>query len=607
MQPVLQRVPRQPENNMERIVRFKGINTSTTATQLEYNETPDMLNMVLDSEGRPDKRFGYERIFSTSLGVGKINGLFQYRKADGTNELLKHHGTKFYRHVPGIQPTVIFTGLANNKSKGFSFGSLFYLLDGTNYLQYDGTTMQTVIPYVPTLVISTPPAGGGTAFEDFNLIGVAFKQNFSGNGTATVYQLSLDGLDAALLIITVDGVTLAETTDFTVNRTTGVVTFVAAPASGTNNVIIQAEKTVAGMADKIRKAVGFKIFGGTNDTRVFVWKDDNILYRTDVNRANFFPENTFQRVGNDATKITAISTQYDTAVIEKEGSKWGMNYDNSSGTPLFPVRPINDAIGCIAPDSLQLIDNSPVSLSKKGVYGLTGGVVRDERNVNHLSFNIDKNNEFVTGLLSESNLKDAISIDFDKKYFLAINGRAFIMDYDKKSPENPVGEWLIWDNIPASCFLEYEGRLYFGDSVNGLVYEFKQSGDTNAHNDEGVAIDAYWKSRVTNFGMDERLKTVPRVFFSIKPDTITSADLYYINEDGGSSLVNAVNMTLFSFLYFDFSKFTFITSNLPQVMRTKVKAKKIIYFQLMIKNDKLNESLGILSVNIENRIGGFVK
>jgi hypothetical protein len=607
MKPVLQRVPKQPQNNMERIIRFKGINTSTTATQLAYNETPDMLNMVLDSEGRPDKRFGYERIYATSLGAGKINGLFQYRKSNGTLELLKHHTTKFYRHIPGSQPTEIFAGLANNKSKGFSFGSLFYLLDGTNYLQYDGTTMQTVIPYVSTLVISTPPAGGGTALEDFNLIGKAFIQKFSGDGTATNYQLALDNLDATLLDVTVDGTTLVEGTDFTVNRTTGVVTFVTAPSNGTNNVIIQAEKTVAGMADKIRKAVGFKIFGGTNDTRVFVWKEDNILYRTDVNRANYFPENAFQRVGNDATKITGIRTQYDTAVIEKEFSKWGMTYDNSSGTPLFPVRPINDVIGCIAPDSLQLIDNSPVSLSKKGVYGLTGGVVRDERNVTHLSYNVDKNNEFVTGLLSEANLENAISIDFDKKYFLALNGRVFIMDYDKRSPENPVGEWLIWNNIPASCFLEYEGRLYFGDSENGLVYEFKKRGDSGAHNDDGAIIEGYWKSRVTNFGLDERLKTVPKVFFSIKPDTVTSADLYYINENGGSSLVNTVNMSLYSYTYFDYARFTYVTSNLPQVTRTKVKAKKIIYFQLMIKNDKLNESLGILSVNIENRIGGYVK
>lgn len=90
-----------------RIEPFKGMNLSVTPTQIDQSQSPDMLNMNIDERGSLNKRTGYERVYVKSLGVGKINGLFQYNQPDGTETMLFAHGGKLYKSE-GI-PT-----LANN-------------------------------------------------------------------------------------------------------------------------------------------------------------------------------------------------------------------------------------------------------------------------------------------------------------------------------------------------------------------------------------------------------------------------------------------------------------------------------------------------------------
>ena len=109
---------------------------------------------------------------------------------------------------------------------------------------------------------------------------------------------------------------------------------------------------------------------------------------------------------------------------------------------------------------------------------LVASTVRDERNVKHISENIDRM------LLKEPNLDNAISIDFDQKYWLGLNGNVYIYDY-------AIGEWYIFDNIHASCFYEKDRELYFGSSKEGLLYKFKRENDVFPYNDDGNFINAY--------------------------------------------------------------------------------------------------------------------
>jgi hypothetical protein len=375
------------------IERFAGLHTSTTASQIDDNESPDMLNIILDAEGRPDKRFGYARIYATSLGPGKINGMFYFIKKDGSVRFVIHHGTTLYTQAGTAQPASIYTGMANNRSVFFAFNDYLWIMDGTNYLRYDGLTVVTVssIAYVPTVLISSPPAGGGTPLEDFNLVGAGFKQSFSGNAAATVYQLALTNLDATPpMTAIVNGALMNEGAGFTVNRTSGTVTFTAAPASGTNNVIITAYKTITGKAATINQCINYVIYGGTQDTRVFWYGNPNFpanVYRSGLYDPSYAPENGFIKVGSDASKVVNMIAQYDSCIIVKgnlsnfqttsqnlyDVNIWQMQFQiSATGVVSFPILPLNNQIDSIARDSMQLIDNAPTWLSSQGVQQMVG-------------------------------------------------------------------------------------------------------------------------------------------------------------------------------------------------------------------------------------------
>lgn len=577
-----------------RIEPFKGVNLAVTPTQIDRSQSPDMLNMHIDERGALNKRTGYERLFTTSLGSGAINGLYEFRKTDGNVYFLIAHGTKLYTQENNDQPTEIYDGLSDQQVTFFTMNDKCYILDGANYFVYDGSTVEEVTPYIPTLAISKDPAGGGVAYEDFNLLGAGFKDSFSADGTSTEFYLSLQNLDPTLLEAVVNGTAMAEGSGFTVDRTTGKVMFDTAPEKGTNNVVITAYKTQSDFVDRIKKCRFYTIFGGSNDTRVFVSGNPfapDYVWRSGLYDPTYFPENGFYKFPDE---VKGFSKQYDYLVIHRKNGLHMVSFELNNGEPSFPSRPINDQVGTIATRSIQLIENNPVMLSKNGVYMLTASNVRDERNVQHISENVDPR------LLNESNLEKAISVDYNKKYWLAVNGNVYVFDYS-------VGEWFLYDNIHASCFIERNGELYFGSSVEGLIYRFMRESEPKPYNDDGQSINAYWKSKYFTFGADERRKLVDKVFFGLKPMTRTSADVYYVSNKKQSSLVKTSRMDLLDFRNIDFNHWSFIISTFPQEAMAKIKAKKITHFQVRIENNKLDEGIGLLSVGIKYRYQSEVK
>lgn len=84
------KAPSQPP--LFRVEPFKGVNYSATPTQIDTNQSPDMLNMHIDERGALNKRTGYKRIIPQSIGPGKIKGMYLYK-----NQFLIAHGTKLYK------------------------------------------------------------------------------------------------------------------------------------------------------------------------------------------------------------------------------------------------------------------------------------------------------------------------------------------------------------------------------------------------------------------------------------------------------------------------------------------------------------------------------
>jgi hypothetical protein len=110
-----------------------------------------------------------------------------------------------------------------------------------------------------------------------------------------------------------------------------------------------------------------------------------------------------------------------------------------------------------------------------------------------------------------------------------------------------------------------------------------------------------------SFGADERRKLVDKAFFSLNPAVHTSADLYYVSDKKSRKFVKTTRKDLFDYNYVDYSKFSYGSREFPQEAMNKIKAKKIVYFQLEIRNEQMDEPFGLLSLGLKFRYQALVK
>jgi hypothetical protein len=574
-----------PERSIQ-INHFTGADLNPDTTQIDISKSPDMLNITLDNDGTPDKRTGYS--LALELGEGAVNGIVEYGEL-----LLIAHGTKLYKWDKTNAPVLLGT-IADDPLAGFVFDGVCYMVNGSEYLSYDGTSFGPVIPYVPTLTVSTPPAGGGTTLDQFNLLGAGFKQSYDGDNTATVYQLALKGLDATAVTLTIAGVAKTEGTHFTVDRTNGTINFAAgttphgAPATGVNNVVITAYKTVSGHSDRVKKCTGWNIFGGSNDTRIHLFGNPDHqtkVFRSGVLDPSYFPENDFQDVGTG--KVTGKVNQYDTSVILKENGIWSEAFELSDPVS-FPTKPVNSKIGCIAPGSVQLVENNPVFLAPDGVYMLTSSQVRDERNVKLLSERINSD-------LLKRDLKNALSVEYGSHYMLCFpDGYVWVWNYR-------LDAWYLWNNVHATCFCVSGDRLYFG-TADGNLMMFKKPTDASAYSDNGEAIAAHWTTKMLGFDAEAYEKAIRMLHVNLRPDLSVAMKVEHRSERSTWETVAEVSASIFSYDTFNYDTFTYKTTVLPLSFAKKVKKKGIVYYQLRFSDDNINTSMGLLFMAIHYHV-----
>ena len=161
-----------------------------------------------------------------------------YGKVGGTYKFLFAAAGHIYTHNTFTGVNTIVGSLTDAKTYFFGFSNKVYVLNGYEYLSWNGTgTFTTVEGYVPLIATATPPTGGGSDNEQINLLNGKRKQSFSGNNTATytIREANINSVDS----VYVDGVLKTVTTHYTVNLTAGTITFTAGniPATGVDNVV----------------------------------------------------------------------------------------------------------------------------------------------------------------------------------------------------------------------------------------------------------------------------------------------------------------------------------------------------------------------------------
>ncbi|WP_087066446.1 hypothetical protein [Intestinibacillus massiliensis] len=584
-----------------------GLNLEDLEFKLKDHQSPDVLNMWYRNRTLC-KRFGQDW-FTEDIGAAVLAVYHKPYKG----EFVLHAGTKMLTvSRDGKTVTERKTGLTEQGGSFLLFGGKLWYRNGAEYLVFDGETCKDVVPTIPNVVINRTPDGSkGDLTDGYNLLGAGFSNTFNGDGTATAYTLTEKGLDATAVKATVGTTEITEGSGLTVNRTNGVVTFSTAPAKGQNNVVITAYKSSKEEREKVIKCRYAATYGGQNNSRVVIGGNgSSTFYISEVLDPAYFPADSDFTVSNNSSDIYGFGEQYDILCVFLERSIYGLSYSFADSEGRFSTVCINPDVGCDMPGTIQLIENRLVWCNTYGgAYTLVSTQIENERNVQPISRNI-RGNALRPGLLQEDGLKSAFSCDFENRYWLCVNGRAYVWDYGV-SPYAYSGEtdadaarlsWWRFDNIHGVGFCEDDGTLY-------IVRDNRMVRFQNDFEDFGGAIMCRYQMPLRDFGLQNYLKTVMECWITARADTASRIRIKYIteNEPNGEYDTEDIRVPAKMWGGFLWNTFLWTVINFAKSFRRKPNKKKVFLFGLLLENNEKSRDMSISAITLTWRGAKKVK
>lgn len=577
-----------------KIEQFLGVNEDID-TQLKLGEASSMQNYRVTPNFKLQQVEGYTKLV-TSIAAKKIQGQWYGKIGSTYYHLVACNGT-LYKIVAGT-PTSINT-LTDAPTFMFYNNGKVYVMNGTEYKEFNGTTLIDVVGYVPTIAVATPPAGGGTDLEDVNLLNGQKKQTFSSDGSATYFQLRETALTSVDLVV-YNGTTKTVTTHYTVDTATGRVSPVTPAdwATGVSNVSVTWTKTSTANRAEIntcRKAI---IFG----TRVHVFGNSTYKNRrwhsglvAAITAADYFPATQFANIGPDKDAITDIVSQYDRQIIFTDGGRTFYSYYlDIDGVIGFPYFELNETIGNQAFGQVQVLDNFPVSL-QGGVYRWTSTGVRDERNAENISKRVKTSIDAIGSTLSSVKTYDW---ETKRELWIASGKTVLVYNYGNDT-------WYkLFLNNTIESMLTIDGVMHFGTD-NGEIMKF----DDTKLSFNGVAVSAEWEGGYYDFGAEWQRKFTNQVWITMEPAPKVNMKVYWATDRDPNEKEASVSTGYHVFTYSgaNYGDWTYSTSSSPRPKRVGTKAKKFAFLKLILRNSLLDYTSSVLAITFDARIGGNVK
>jgi len=583
---------------------FRGVDFANDPSLVLLSRSPDALNVwknYKDTQGSCiETRPGYRELANF---MSKINGIYFYN-----DKALIHAGTNLFlwENFPFTPTgTILKNNMNDAKSSFVIFNEKLYIVDGANYLVYDGTTLKDVSsdnPYIPTTTISRSPSGGGEPYQDVNVLQPLRKNTFVANGTSTEYYLDTTEIDSVTEVKVNDAVV----TNYTVNTTTGKITFNTAPTapilSGTDNVEITFSKAVLGYIDRISKCTKMVVF----DRRLFFTGNPdypNAIFHSQLNTPNYVSDLAYYQDGTDESDIKALVVGNNILWVFKEPSQERdtIFYHTATTDSIGKVYPNfqgNVSTGCYS-DAINYKDDI-VFLSKTGLEGISSNDIASQQLLSHKSSLVDNK------LVNENNFDLSMMTEWNGYLLILVNSHIYLGDIRQlyQSVNGYEYEWYYWEleNAQATILKEYKGNLYIG-AEDGSIFIVEGT------NDNGEIIESYWTTPMDNFGYGNKYKTTNKRGGVAKIKTIPNGKVK-VAERTNKNIVDKFIKEFASggldYSDIDYSNFAYTTSNTSNIV-CKIKEKKFVELQLKFYSDELDKPFGIYNAIIEAFEGGYVK
>lgn len=483
-----------PDNNLiPRIYTgFRGVDFR--GEEINLVRSPDALNVWKDYKEIDSIRTRPDLDLIDSFD-DEVYGIFFY-EIGGTEMMLVHSGTNLYKIADG-ERTVIHSSLNKAKSNSFIYNNLWYFKDGVNYLQYDGTIIKEVEGYVPTTTIARKPSGGGTQYEDINLLTGYRINTFLADGESMGFYLDAQDIDSDFKpIVKVDDKVVD---NYTVDYAEGRIVFATAPSKpltdGQDNVSVQFKKTVAGYRDKINKCTLLQVF----DNRVFFSGNNefpNTIWHCSLSDPTYCSDLDYYNEGLDTAKVKGLVAGNNVLWVFKEPSQANTTVfyhtptiDSEYGK-IYPSTHSSISTGCVG-KALNFNDDI-IFFSARGMEGITGDITT-EQVIGHRSSLVDRK------LIAEKNYEDMVLEEWEGYLIAFIDNKAYLAD-SRATFDNGGHleyEWFYWDlGKSITCAKVDRGVLYLG-TTDG-VYSL-----TNTENN----VESYWTTPKDKFKYPQHLKT----------------------------------------------------------------------------------------------------
>lgn len=559
--------------------------------EINLSRSPDCLNVWKDYKAWEDyketngirTRPGLELKKSIT---GSLNGIYFYK-----GQMLVHAGTTLYN-----ENTAITNAMNNAPSVGFVYEDDFYIIDGTRYLKYDGTSIKEVEGYIPTTTIARKPMGGGTKYEDVNMLSDYRKNSFLADGASFSFFLDVTNIDEKIgeenyvPVVTYlnpinkddgneikrDENGVVETSEYTVDYKNGSITFQnrapdAPLTDGQDNVIVQFKKAVPEYRQSIEKCSMVQVF----DNRVFFSGNSdhpNMLWHSSLNDPTYVSDLDYYKEGWGDAPVKGM--------VAGNNGLWIFREPSDANTTIFYHNPsLDEEYGKVYPSTHSSIstgcigkavnfNDDIVFFSERGMEGISGDVTT-EQVIAHRSSLVDRK------MLSEANYKDMVLAEWNgyllvfigKKVYLADSRAMFQNEYHYEY------EWWYWElEHSVKHALVKDGILYLGTD-NG-IYTLT---DTEA------SVDSYWTTPLDKFEYPHKLKTTNKR--GCVAEATGDISVYAKLEDTEFELIDTYN-------------------GVSDYFVSRIKRKKFKDIQLKFHS---NTRFSLETVTLEAYIGGYIK
>lgn len=612
-------------NMMTRLYsNLAGCDFTNDPAKVALNRSPNCINMYknyADTQGNcVQTRPGFKNLFNFTveedgiLTYLKINGMFLYQ-INNVKKLIVHAGKYLFLwdYPNGSQYKKIYNQMNNIRSSYVIFDDKLYINDGLNYLVYDGTSIKNVSEdaFIPTTTMSRKPIGGGTIYQAVNVLTPRRKNSFCADGTSKEYYLDVKLIDEDEVKVYVNDVQV-NSTEFTVNRVNGCITFNTAPekplTEGQDNVVIEFSKAGTDYDTRIPKCTKNIAF----DNRIFFTGNSqykNAIFHCELNNPAYISDLAYYQDGTSDSAIKSFTIGNNLLWVFKEPSQqndtifYHSPVIDSEYGKVYPSKQGNISTGCIS-ECINFNDDI-VFISPLGLEGMIGNIDQEQL-ISHRSSLIDGK------FINENNFEDVQMVEWKGYLICLVNGNYYLADSRQKyqGVNGYEYEWYFWKHTSQE-FLNYFGNPVCLLSVNeeliiGTDVGYILALDESIDKDYNFNIYSCWQTPFDIFGDTNNLKTTNKRGGVAKIKTIPNGKIKVSVQTNRKpeKFIKEYSATGFDFSNINFSNFAFTTKDMSYIVY-KIKMKKFI--DLTLKFYSEDRPFGLYDSTLEVFQGSYVK